>query len=68
MPDSIDATVNSFMSSIEKIENELKDDLEKLAYKMKDMSDTQLLNTTKQLNFLQELVEKGYGDEINNLI
>ena len=53
MPDSIDATVNSFMSSIEKIENELKDDLEKLAYKMKDMSDTQLLNTTKQLNFLQ---------------
>ncbi len=68
MPDSIDATVNSFMSSIEKIENELKDDLEKLAYKMKDMSDTQLLNTTKQLNFLQELVEKGYGDEINNLM
>ena len=68
MPDNVDKAVESFMSNIEKIENELKDDLEKMAYKMKDMTDTELLNTTKRLNFLQELVEKGYGDEINNLM
>ena len=68
MPDNIESTVNSFMSNIEKIENELKDDLEKLAYKMKDMTDTEILLTTQRLNFLQELVDKGYGKEINNLM
>ena len=68
MPDNVDRAVESFMANIEKIENELKDDLEKMAYKMKDMTDTELLQTTRRLNFLQELVEKGYGDEINNLM
>ena len=68
MPDNVDKAVESFMANIEKIENELKDDLEKMAYKMKDMTDTELLQTTRRLNFLQELVEKGYGDEINNLM
>mgnify|MGYP003122747146 CR=1 FL=1 len=68
MPNDIDKAVESFMSSIQKIEDELKDDLEKLAFKMKDMTETELLKTTRRLNFLQELVEKGYGDEINNLM
>tara|TARA_R110000744_G_scaffold305861_1_gene414210 strand:- start:788 stop:1483 length:696 start_codon:yes stop_codon:yes gene_type:complete len=68
MPDPVEVTVNSFMNNVERIENELKDDLNRLAYKMKDMSDTELLNTTKRLNFLQELVDKGYGDQINNLM
>ena len=68
MPDNIESTVNSIISNIEKIENELKDDLEKLAYKMKDMTDTEILLTTQRLNFLQELVDKGYGKEINNLM
>ena len=68
MPNDIDKAVESFMSSIQKIEDELKDDLEKLAFKMKDMTETELLQTTRRLNFLQELVEKGYGDEINNLM
>ena len=68
MPDAIDNTVNSFMANIKKIENELQDDLERLAYKMKDMTDTELLLTAKRLNFLQELVDKGYGKEINNLM
>ena len=64
MPDNVNKVVESFMANIEKIENEL----EKMAYKMKDMTDTELLQTTRRLNFLQELVEKGYGDEINNLM
>ena len=68
MPDAIDSTVNSFMVNIQQIENELQRDLERLAYKMKDMTDTELLSTTKKLNFLQELVDKGYGKEINNLM
>tara|TARA_R100000458_G_C8271703_1_gene246456 strand:- start:240 stop:935 length:696 start_codon:yes stop_codon:yes gene_type:complete len=68
MPDNVDKAVESFMSNIEKIENELKNDLEKLSYRMKDMTETELLQTTRRLNFLQELVEKGYGDEINNLM
>ena len=68
MPDTIDNTVNTFMNNIKKIEDELQKDLERLAYKMKDMPDTELLLTTKRLNFLQELVDKGYGKEINNLM
>ena len=59
MPDAIDNTVNSFMVEIQKIEDQLKNDLERLAYKMKDMTDTELLATTRRLNFLQELVDKG---------
>tara|TARA_R100000655_G_scaffold55561_1_gene93613 strand:- start:5527 stop:6222 length:696 start_codon:yes stop_codon:yes gene_type:complete len=68
MPDNIDKTVESFMVQIKKIEDNLNNDLEKLAYKMKDMTDTELIRTTKQLNFLQELIDKGYGKEINNLM
>ena len=68
MPDAIDSTVNSFMANIKQIEDELQRDLERLAYKMKKMTDTELLLTTKKLNFLQELVDKGYGKEINNLM
>ena len=67
-PSSIKVTVDSFMSNVKQIEDELQRDLERLAYKMKDMTDTELLLTTKRLNFLQELVDKGYGKEINNLM
>ena len=68
MPDDLDNIVNSFMVQIKKIEDNLNNDLEKLAYRMRDMTDTELIRTTKQLNFLQELVDKGYGTEINNLM
>jgi len=68
MPDAIDNTVNSFMVNIKRIEDELQRDLERLAYKMNKMTDTELILTTKRLNFLQELVDKGYGKEINNLM
>ena len=68
MPDNIDKTVESFVSSIQKIEDELKDDLERLSYRMRDMTETQLLQTTRRLNFLQELIDKGYGDEVNGLM
>ena len=68
MPDDLDNIVNSFMVQIKKIEDNLNNDLEKLAYRMRDMTDTELIRTTKQLNFLQELVDKGYGSEINNLM
>lgn len=68
MPDNIDKTVNSFMNQVKKIEDTLRNDLEKLAYKMNDMTDTELLLTTKRLNFLQELVDKGYGKQVNNLM
>ena len=68
MPDDLDNIVNSFMVQIKKIEDNLNNDLEKLAYRMRDMTDTELIRTTKQLNFLQELVDKVYGTEINNLM
>ncbi len=68
MPDDIDKVVNSFMTEIKSIEDNLRNDLERLAYKMRDMTETELLLTTKRLNFLQELVDKGYGQEVNNLM
>jgi len=68
MPDDIDKTVNSFMTQVKKIEDSLRNDLERLAYKMNDMTETELLLTTKRLNFLQELVDKGYGSQVNNLM
>ena len=68
MPDDIDKAVNSFMNQVKKIEDSLRNDLERLAYRMNDMTETELLLTTKRLNFLQELVDKGYGSQVNNLM
>ena len=68
MRDDIEKTVNNFMSEIKKIEDSLRDDLERLAYKMNDMTETELLLTTKRLDFLQELVDKGYGKQVNGLM
>ena len=68
MPDDIDKSVNSFMTQVKNIEDSLRNDLERLAYRMNDMTETELLLTTKRLNFLQELVDKGYGSQVNNLM
>lgn len=68
MRDDIDKAVGTFMNEVKKIEDSLRNDLERLAYKMNDMTETELLLTTRRLNFLQELVDKGYGNQVNNLM
>ena len=53
------------MVNIKRIEDELQRDLERLAYKMNKMTDTELILTTKRLNFLQELVDKALRYWVN---
>ena len=64
----VDSAVNTFMKDIKRAEKSLLDDIEKLAFNMSRMSDTQLINTTAQLNFFQELIDKGYGKSIDTFM
>ena len=57
----VDSAVNAFMKDIKKAEKSLMSDIEKLAFSFSTMSDTQLISATAQLNFFQELIDKGYG-------
>ena len=65
---NVDPAVATFMSDITKAESALMADLERLAFNMSKMTDTQLINTTAQLNFFQELIDKGYGKAVDSFM
>jgi hypothetical protein len=68
MPDPIERSVNVFMVEIKAIEESLLKEITAVSRKMASMTDTQLINATRQLNFLQELVDRGYGSAVNDLM
>ena len=64
----VDSAVNAFMKDIKKAEKSLISDIEKLAFSFSTMSDTQLISATAQLNFFQELIDKGYGKSVDTFM
>ena len=64
----VDSAVNAFMKDIKKAEKSLMSDIEKLAFSFSTMSDTQLISATAQLNFFQELIDKGYGKSVDTFM
>ncbi len=58
--------VDDFIKEIEALERKFEKDLAKLVVQLKAMSDTELITATTQLNFFQELLDKGYGKSLDN--
>ena len=62
---SVQPAVDSFIGEIQALERSFEKDLAKLTTRMAKMTDTELISSVSQLNFFQELVDKGYGGALN---
>jgi hypothetical protein len=60
--------VDKFMKQIKNIENKLLNDLDNIAKRMDDLTDTELVAITKELDFFQELLDRGYTNAVNGLM
>tara|TARA_R110002167_G_scaffold117312_4_gene293227 strand:+ start:2149 stop:2841 length:693 start_codon:yes stop_codon:yes gene_type:complete len=63
---NVQASVDSFIDEIKAIENSFDKDLAKLAVTLKNATETEVINATRQLDFLQELQKKGLGTALDN--
>jgi len=62
---SVQPAVDSFIGEIQALEKSFEKDIAKLTTRMAKMTDTELISSVSQLNFFQELVDKGYGGALN---
>ena len=62
---NVQPAVDTFMAEITLIEESFEKDLKVLAGNLKKMSDTELIQANSQLNFLQELSDRGYGSALD---
>jgi len=60
--------VSKFMSQIKAIEKKLLNDLKTIAKRMDTLSDTELVAIAKELDFFQELLDRGYTNAVNGLM
>ena len=60
--------VSKFMSQIQAIEKKLLNDLKTVAKRMDTLSDTELVAIAKELDFFQELLDRGYTNAVNGLM
>ena len=56
------------MSQIRNIENKLLDDLKAIAKGMDKLTDTELVAIARELDFFQELLDRGYTNAVNGLM
>ena len=64
MPDPVER----FASQIQRVEAALYADLTKVANQLSNLSDTEIINTLRELNLFQDLLDRGYADAVNGLI
>jgi len=64
MPDPVE----QFSSQIGKLETALFADLGKIAQRLDRLSDTELITMIRELNFFQELLDRGYTEAVNGLM
>jgi hypothetical protein len=60
--------VNTFMTQIKNVEQRLLDDLRRVAQELDKFSDTELIQIARELDFFQELLDKGYSNAVNGLM
>ena len=60
--------VNRFMTQIKNVEQRLLDDLRRVAQELDKFSDTELIQIARELDFFQELLDKGYSNAVNGLM
>lgn len=63
---SVQPAVDTFIGEIQLLEKKFEKDIAKLAGRMALMSDTELISSVGQLNFFQELIDKGYGKALDS--
>ncbi len=56
------------MTQIKNVEKRLLDDLRRVAQELDKFSDTELIQIARELDFFQELLDKGYTDAVNGLM
>jgi len=56
------------MKQIKNIENKLLNDLDTIAKRMDSLTDTELVAIAKELDFFQELLDRGYTNAVNGLM
>ena len=56
------------MNQIQGIEKRLLNDLKMIAKRMDKLSDTELVSIAKELDFFQELLDRGYTNAVNGLM
>ena len=62
---NVQPAVNTFTAEIKLLEESFERDLKALTVKLKKMTDTELIQATSQLNFFQEIIDRGYGDALD---
>ena len=62
---NVQPAVDVFTAEIKLLEESFELDLRKLTIKLKQMSDTEVIKATSQLNFFQEIVDRGYGSALD---
>ena len=60
--------VDRFMNQIQNIEKRLLDDLKMIAKRMDRLTDSELVAIAKELDFFQELLDRGYTNAVNGLM
>lgn len=60
--------MEQFSSQIGKLETALFADLGKIAQRLDRLSDTELITMIRELNFFQELLDRGYTEAVNGLM
>ena len=56
------------MTQIKNVEQRLLDDLRRVAQELDKFSDTKLIQIARELDFFQELLDKGYSNAVNGLM
>ena len=62
---NVQPAVDAFTAEIKLLEESFERDLKTLTVKLKKMTDTELIQATSQLNFFQEIVDRGYGEALD---
>jgi len=62
---NVQPAVDTFTAEIKLLEESFERDLKKLTVKLKKMTDTELIQATSQLNFFQEIIDRGYGEALD---
>ena len=60
--------VTTFMGQIQNIEKKLLNDLKQIAKGLDQLTDTELVAIARELDFFQELLDRGYTNAVNGLM
>lgn len=63
----VQPAVDAFINEVERIESRFNKKLSTAINNLSELSDTELINATSQLNLFNEIIEEGYGSALDRL-